>query len=284
MAWAQDLFTITPHIEFEHLKCSQNILPDAIMRIKRFSLYNKIVLAPGSHEDDNESIPMYPLQENLEVPIFDRDVIWQIHSVVRDTKNGFMLNDTWYEVDNKVSVEKLNDITTTKVLMVQLKLSMENLRKLQATDKQHSNIRDQLMQGQEHPAFLLDDREILYQKIRDDNKYFQAVLVSEKLRKHILFELHDCFGYPGINKLYNYMQKYYCWPSMERYCSKHVQSCKACQTVNLKPHRLTDLSMPISRLWKQFDWPIARNQFGEQLRPYSHLPTHQLCVYGTHTK
>ena len=58
---------------------------------------------------------------------------------------------------------------------------MENLRKLQATDKQHSTIRDQLMQGQDHPAFLLDDREILY--VRDDNKYFQAVLVPEKLRK-----------------------------------------------------------------------------------------------------
>ena len=39
--------------------------------------------------------------------------------------------------------------------MVQLKLSTENLRKLQATDKQHSKIRGQLMQGQDHPAFLL---------------------------------------------------------------------------------------------------------------------------------
>ena len=38
MAWAQDLFAITPHIEFEHLKGSQNVLSDAIMRIKRFSL------------------------------------------------------------------------------------------------------------------------------------------------------------------------------------------------------------------------------------------------------
>ena len=55
---------------------------------------------------------------------------------------------------------------TTKAPMVQLKLSTENL---QAVDKQHSKIRDQLIQGQEHPAFLKDDREILYQKIRDDN-------------------------------------------------------------------------------------------------------------------
>ena len=105
------------------------------MRIKRFSLYNKIIPAPGSHEDDDELLPAHPSQENLEVPIFDRDVTWQIHNINRDTKNGFMLNHTWYKVDNKVSVEKLNNITNTKVLMVQLKLSMENLRKLQATDK-----------------------------------------------------------------------------------------------------------------------------------------------------
>ena len=162
MAWAQDLFAITPHIEFEHLKGTQYILSDAIMRIKRFSLFNKIVPAPEFHEDEDESLPVHPSQENLEVPIFDRDVTWQINNVVRDTKNGFMLNNTWYEVDNKVSDEKLNDITTTKVLMVQLKVSMENLRKLQATDKQHSKIGDQIMQGKDHPAFLLDDREIMY--------------------------------------------------------------------------------------------------------------------------
>ena len=158
---------------------------------------------------------MHPSQENLEVPIFDRDVTWQIHNVVRDTKNGFMLNDTWYKVDNKISVKKLNDITTTKVLMVQLKLSTENLKKLQATDKQHSKIREQLMQGQDHPAFLLDDREILYQKVRDNSMYFQVMLVPEKLRKHILFELHDCFEHPGINKLYNYMWKSYYWPGIK---------------------------------------------------------------------
>ena len=120
---------------------------------------------------------MHPSQENLEVPIFDKDVTWQIHNVVRDTKNGFMLNDIWYEVEDKTPVpkpEKLNDLdlATTKAPIVQLKLSMKNLRRLQAADKQHSKIRDQLMQGQDHPAFLLDDREILYQKVRDDNKYF----------------------------------------------------------------------------------------------------------------
>ena len=241
-AWAQDLFAIMLHIEFEHLRGSQNILSDAITRIKRFSLYNKIVLASGHHDDDKESLPVHPLQEDLEIPIFDRDVTWQIDNIGRDTTNGYMLNSTWYEVDNRVSVE------TTKAPIVQLKLLTENLRKLQAADKQHSKIRDQLMQGQDHLTFMLDDREILYQKVRDDNKYFQAVLVPEKLGKHILFELHDCFGHPRINKLCNYMQKYYYWPGIKRYCGKHVQSCKACKAVNLKPHRLTDLSMPISRV------------------------------------
>ena len=154
--WAQDLFAIMPHIEFEHLKGSQNILSDAITRIKRFSLSNENVLASESHEDEKESIPVHPLPKDLEVPIFDRDVTWQIHNIVRDTTNGFMFNGTLYEVENKVSVE------TAKAPTVQLKFLTENPRKLQAADKQHSKIRDQLMQGQEHPAFMLDDREILY--------------------------------------------------------------------------------------------------------------------------
>ena len=135
-----------------------------------------------------------------------------------------MLNDTLYEID-KTSYEKhlpLNDLTTTKAPMVQLKLSTYSLTKLQAVNKQHSKIRNQLLQGQEHPTFLLDEREILYQKVRDNNNYFQAVLVPEKLRKHIMFELHDCFGHPGTNKLYNYRQKYCYWPGIKQDCSKYV--------------------------------------------------------------
>ena len=56
------------------------------------------------------------------------------------------------------------------------------------------------------------------------------------------------FGHPGTNKLYNYMQKYYYWPGIKQHCSKYVWSCKTCQMVNLKSHRLTNLSMPISRI------------------------------------
>ena len=210
-AWAQDLFAITPHIEFEHLKGFQNILLDVIMRIKKFSFCNEIVPIHESHHND-VPLSVFPSQENLEILVFDCDITWQVYNIaMNDTTNGFMLNNTWYEIDKTLSEKPLssNDLMNTKVPMVQLKLSTDNLQKLQAADKQHSKIRNQLIKGQESPAFMLDDREILYQKVRDDNKYFQVVLVPEKLRKHILFELHDCFGHPSTNKLYNYMQKYY---------------------------------------------------------------------------
>ena len=85
MAWAQDLFAITPHIEFEHLKGSQNILSDAIMRMQRFSLYNKIISTSEPHDN---VLPLVHLsQENLETPIFDWNVMWQVHNVnePRDT-------------------------------------------------------------------------------------------------------------------------------------------------------------------------------------------------------
>ena len=44
------------------------------------------------------------------------------------------------------------------------------------------------------------------------------------------------------------MRKYYYWPGIKQDCSKYVWSCKACQTVNLKSHRLTNLCMLISRI------------------------------------
>ena len=142
MAWAQDLFTITPHIEFEHLKGSQNILSDAIMRIKSFFLYNKIV---PIHESHNE-VPPYVCPS----PIFDSDITWQVYKVaMNDTTNGFILNNTLYKIDKTPSEKPLpsNDLMNTKVLIAQF------LWKLQAADKQHSKIRNQLIQGQEHPAF-----------------------------------------------------------------------------------------------------------------------------------
>ena len=92
MAWAQDLFAITPHIEFKHLKGSQNILSDAITRIKRFSLNNEIIPTPELHDDVLFSVS--PSQENLEIPIFGQNVMWQVHNVARDTTCGFMQNDT----------------------------------------------------------------------------------------------------------------------------------------------------------------------------------------------
>ena len=82
MAWAQDLFAITSHIEFEHLKGSQNILSDAITRIRRFSLYNKMTPAHESHNDVLP--PVAPSQEHLEILIFDCDITWQGHKVVMD--------------------------------------------------------------------------------------------------------------------------------------------------------------------------------------------------------
>ena len=102
----------------------------------------QIIPKPEPHND--LLLPVSPSQEDLEIPIFDWNVMWQVHNVARDTTNGFMLNDTWYKID-KTSSEKnlpLKDLMITKALMVQLKLSTENLRKFQAVDKQHSKIRE----------------------------------------------------------------------------------------------------------------------------------------------
>ena len=106
-AWAQDLFAITPYIDFEHLKGTQNILSDAILRIKRFSFYNEIDLTSDLHS--HEVTPtVLPSQENLEVPIFDRDVTWHVNHVNTEIPYGFMLNDMWYETEDKTSVQGLD--------------------------------------------------------------------------------------------------------------------------------------------------------------------------------
>ena len=91
-----------------------------------------------------------------------------------------MLNDTGYGIEDNTSAQELdkpnNDDTMEMTApATQLKLSTAQLCKMHIANKQHAKIRKQLIQGLEHPAFLLD------RKVRDDNRYYQAVLVPEKI-------------------------------------------------------------------------------------------------------
>ena len=106
-------------------------MSDAISRIKRFSLYNEIPLTSDSHSC--EATPtVLPSQENLEVPIFDRDVTWHVNYVNTEIPHGFMLNDTWYEIEDNTPVPGFdkpnnNGITKMTAPAVQLKLSTAQL-------------------------------------------------------------------------------------------------------------------------------------------------------------
>ena len=88
----------------------------------------------------------------------------------------------------------------------------------------------ELKEGKQLPDFLLDENQVLFRKVRDDNKYFQAIFVPSELRILVLKELHDYFGHPGGNKLYNYMRTFYYWPGMKKQCTLHVRKCKECQS------------------------------------------------------
>ena len=84
------------------------------------------------------------------------------------------------------------------------------------------------------------------------------------------------------------MRKYYYWPGIKQDCSKYVQSCKTCQMVDLISHRLTNLSMPISRIPMEticvdLIGPLPETSVGNKFA-LSHLSTHKLHVYGTDTK
>ena len=78
-------------------------MSDAISSIKRFSLYNDIPLTSDLHSCE-ATLTDLPSQENLEAPIFDRDVTWHVNHVNTEAPHGFMLNDTWYEIEDNTSV------------------------------------------------------------------------------------------------------------------------------------------------------------------------------------
>ena len=143
--WAQDIFAITPHTNFEHLKGTQNILSDAISRIKSFALYNDIPSQCDSCSSETTS-NVLPSQEDLEVPIFDRDVKWHVNHVNTEKHHGFMLNDTWYEIDNNTSAQEPNKPNNGDTMQMiapatQLKLSTAQLCKMQIADKQHAKLK-----------------------------------------------------------------------------------------------------------------------------------------------
>lgn len=57
-------------------------------------------------------------------------------------------------------------------------------------------------------------------------------LVSDQVKKQILYEIHDSplGGHRGMNKTYRAMSSRYTWPKMRREIEGYVKQCKSCQT------------------------------------------------------
>ena len=103
----------------------------------------------------------------------------------------------------------MNDIDTLfkeNRQLIDLKVTPDELALMQEQDDQHSKIIADFKKGKTHPAFVLDDNNLLYRRVPDGKNECQAVLVPKNLRPYVLFELHNCFGHPGTTKLYNYMR------------------------------------------------------------------------------
>ena len=138
-------------------------MSDAVSRLERYNLYNP-------HDPSDPKIPIHPEEENLEISIFDRDVTWKNPEDIIQKKHEINLvnatnNNPQFELDDHTYEIDLNDIDTIfkeNRQLVNLKVTPEELTSLQERDEQHGKIIADLKKNKAHPAFLLDDSQLLY--------------------------------------------------------------------------------------------------------------------------
>ena len=105
---------------------------------------------------------------------------------------------------------------------------------------------------------------LVYRKLKIDDRYFYAIYLPEKYRKSIVTEYHSSplCGHSGINYTYDKIRRKYFWPKMLEEITEYVRNCHQCQLNKidrkLKPGYcdLLDIEQPFSRVEIDITGPL----------------------------
>ena len=151
--------------------------------------------------------------------------------------------------DNLPNIETtpltVNTITTStskpEKVTVQFDMSGEKLKELQKQDPYCTKI-IQLLNSSD-PAlskpqeYFIDAHGILFCKISDNDKTFEAVVVPQVVVPFILNQAHDSMGHNGTLRTYHYLKCIFYWKGLCTDVDKYVKNCIKCQMHNLKPQK-----------------------------------------------
>ena len=62
-------------------------------------------------------------------------------------------------------------------------------------------------------------------------------MLSQLYQTELLFRSHDQMGHPGVDKVYNRLQKRFEWPGLKRACEKWISACFSSQQAK-EPRKL----------------------------------------------
>ena len=182
-------------IEFQHIKGKDNIMADALSRLKRLGLYEAQDPEPEGFE-------------------FGHSILEQLPSV-------------------KVQqVEVIQTQSQVEPIPVQ-NCDLSNIQKHQDSDKFCSQVKRNIRSAK-FQEYKVED-EVLYRKTKVRDQIFDTVVVPGKLQQHILHAAHENLGHMGINKTYSFLRKKYYWLGMKKHITHHIRSCEQCSKENLRP-------------------------------------------------
>ena len=71
---------------------------------------------------------------------------------------------------------------------------------------------------------------VLHRIIYKDNEKYVQLVLPECLKLIVLEELHDNMGHQGIERTEGLIRSRFCWPSLHKDVTEHIQKCERCQT------------------------------------------------------
>ena len=193
--WALEIFSISPHVTFQHIKGKDNILTDSLSYLQCLGLYEKSHPEKPGEEysvtifDEGETIQEHVQPEYVSTT--NADMVTLVTNSNNEEsvsdKHTFQVGGDIYEEDLAFIPKPHIQYTPHQIKLLQMKHPSLAIimNKLQKNTHPHKPLPS---------TYFLNTNGVLYHCVREGFQSFEAVVVPKKLYQLVLTTCHDLMG------------------------------------------------------------------------------------------
>ena len=179
---------------FEHIKRKENVLVDSLLRFKHLGLYKnngpekvRYGNARSIFNTDAEALCNVDISQNINKEFEIEGIKYHLDEKDLDDIPS-QSADTYFGDCKSLSFKSYLDLTKLR------KLQQQNVHISQIVAKCKAKKYDKIL-------YYLDEHGIVYSKIKHRPNIFYAVIASQTLQPHILYETHNALRHNGSTRL-----------------------------------------------------------------------------------